>query len=185
MKTPILETERLILRPVTLEDAPAIQKYFNNWNVIQYLNTVVPWPYPQTGAIDWLNWILPQMERGEMCEWGILLKEKPDETIGAVTVKEKKDGNIQRDFWLAEPFWNKGYMTEAVYAINDFIFFEMNASVLQISNAVSNIGSRRVKEKTGAVFLRTEAQNYHNGDTVGEIWEVTKESWTTIRKTPP
>jgi [ribosomal protein S5]-alanine N-acetyltransferase len=182
MKTPVLETERLILRPMTLEDAPAVQKYFGNWNVIKYLNTVVPWPYPKHGAMDWLKFAVSQMQAGKMCEWGILLKEKPDEIIGAATVKKKDDGTIQRDFWLGEPFWNKGYMTEAVHAVNDFIFFELNAETLQIHNAISNIGSRRVKQKTGAVFIKEIPQEYHNGDKIGELWEVTKENWGKIRK---
>jgi RimJ/RimL family protein N-acetyltransferase len=52
MLTPRLETERLILRPMALSDAPAIQRHFNNWNIIQNLATVVPWPYPADGAGD-------------------------------------------------------------------------------------------------------------------------------------
>ena len=35
--TPTLQTERLILRPLALSDAPAIQRHFNNWNIIQHL----------------------------------------------------------------------------------------------------------------------------------------------------
>jgi [ribosomal protein S5]-alanine N-acetyltransferase len=42
MDTPTLHTRRLILRPVALPDAPAIQRHFNNWNIIQNLATVVP-----------------------------------------------------------------------------------------------------------------------------------------------
>lgn len=45
MQTPQLETERLILRPLALSDAPAIQRHFDNWNIIRHLSTVVPWPY--------------------------------------------------------------------------------------------------------------------------------------------
>ena len=48
--TPTLQTERLILRPLALSDAPAIQRHFNNSNIIQHLAQVVPWPYPENGA---------------------------------------------------------------------------------------------------------------------------------------
>ena len=50
MATPILTTERLMLRPLALSDAPAIQRHFNNWNIIRNLAAVVPWPYPADGA---------------------------------------------------------------------------------------------------------------------------------------
>ena len=40
--TPTLQTERLVLRPLALSDAPAIQRHFNNWNIIQHLAQVVP-----------------------------------------------------------------------------------------------------------------------------------------------
>src|SRR5207253_6299536 len=42
--TPILYTERLILRPLELADAEAIQQQFPNWEVVRYLNARVPWP---------------------------------------------------------------------------------------------------------------------------------------------
>jgi hypothetical protein len=50
MQTPLLETKRLMLRPLARSDAPAIQRHFDNWNTIRHLSTVVPWPYPANGA---------------------------------------------------------------------------------------------------------------------------------------
>jgi len=50
MQTPTIETRRLNLRPLALSDAPAIQRHFDNWNIIKNLATLVPWPYPQDGA---------------------------------------------------------------------------------------------------------------------------------------
>ena len=50
MNTPTLQTRRLTLRPLALSDAPAIQRHFNNWNIIQHLASVIPWPYPEDGA---------------------------------------------------------------------------------------------------------------------------------------
>ena len=41
MDTPTIQTRRLILRPLALSDAPAIQRHFNNWNIIQNLAAVV------------------------------------------------------------------------------------------------------------------------------------------------
>ncbi|HMD09258.1 MAG TPA: hypothetical protein VKH63_17125 [Candidatus Acidoferrum sp.] len=41
---PELETERMWLRPVRLEDAEQAQKLFPQWEIVKYLGAVVPWP---------------------------------------------------------------------------------------------------------------------------------------------
>ncbi|PTT94866.1 GNAT family N-acetyltransferase, partial [Pseudomonas sp. HMWF005] len=53
--TPTLYTERLILRPLQLEDAEAVQRQFPHWEVVRYLNVAVPWPYPENGALSYLR----------------------------------------------------------------------------------------------------------------------------------
>ena len=50
--TPALCTERLLLRPLELADADAIQQLFPQWEVVRYLNALVPWPYPADGALS-------------------------------------------------------------------------------------------------------------------------------------
>ncbi len=44
--TPVLKTARLLLTPLQLSDAPAIQELFPHWEVVLYLDIRVPWPYP-------------------------------------------------------------------------------------------------------------------------------------------
>jgi hypothetical protein len=50
MDTPTLYTRRLILRPLALSDASAIQRHFNNWNIIQNLATVATSSFRTTMA---------------------------------------------------------------------------------------------------------------------------------------
>lgn len=54
-KLPIFTTERLILREVTEEDAPAYEKTFVDYEVISQLASVVPWPYPTGGVLDFIR----------------------------------------------------------------------------------------------------------------------------------
>src|SRR5438046_332628 len=109
-----LETERLILRPLVLSDHVAIQKYFPHWEIVQYLNHLVPWPYPDNGAYEFLKYVaLPGMEAGNQWLWGIIPKEGPNEVVGVIHLRRQdKDGH--RGFWLAREFQGQGYMTEAV-----------------------------------------------------------------------
>ena len=60
---PVLETERLILRPLELADAPAVQKTFPQWEIVKHLSSAsIPWPYPPDGAMTFIRDIaLPAM----------------------------------------------------------------------------------------------------------------------------
>ena len=49
--TPVLETARLLLRPLELVDAEQIQQVFPQWEVVRYLTDTIPWPYPKDGAL--------------------------------------------------------------------------------------------------------------------------------------
>lgn len=161
-----------------LEDAPIIQKHFNNWNIIKNLLDTVPWPYPDDGAEDFIkNNALPRMAKGEAFIWTIQPKENPDDPIGMIEFRYKTDRDDRRGFWLAEPYWKQGYMTEAVSTVNDFIFNELKVDRIVICNFKGNEGSRRVKEKTGATYIGTCEKNHHQGKTETELWELTAEQW--------
>lgn len=72
MQTPQLETERLILRPLALSDVPAIQRHFDNWNIIRHLSAVVPWPYPADEAETFVRIQLDKISAGEALYRGFL-----------------------------------------------------------------------------------------------------------------
>ena len=109
--------------------------------------------------------------------WGIFEKDNPNEIIGAVHLwREGKPEH--RGFWLAEPFWGKGYMTEAVTPIIEFAFNQLGFEKLIFANALGNTKSRRIKEKTGATLLRIEPAEFVDPQfKEHEIWELTKTNW--------
>src|SRR5258708_26229418 len=73
---PRLQTERLILRPLAPSDAPAIQRHFNNWNIIQHLASVAPWPYPEDGAETFIARELEKVAAGEeIYNWMLSLRD--------------------------------------------------------------------------------------------------------------
>jgi [ribosomal protein S5]-alanine N-acetyltransferase len=174
MQTPLLQTERLTLRPITLGDAPAVQKHFNNWSIIRNLSTVVPWPYPPDGAEGFIRGELRKIADGnENYIWVLVPKDGPDEAIGSINFRRVEKGNKgNRGFWLAEPYWRRGLMTEAVNAVNDFIFGTLGVTEYFVCNAADNAGSRRVKQKTGAQFVGSVEIAHHSGGTRSERWVV-------------
>ncbi|CAM2011117.1 GNAT family N-acetyltransferase [Acanthopleuribacter pedis] len=176
MKPPVIQTNRLTLAPVTMEDAPSIQKHFDNWNIIKHIGSAVPWPYPDDGATYYLETILKDAETKEIYLWGIWINDGPNELVGLIEYRFTKDKDDNRGFWLAEPFWGKGLMSEAVAATQDFVFFDLKKERLVVKSAGSNIGSKRVKQKNGAVQVGTAKGSYHTGETTENIWEITRKN---------
>jgi ribosomal-protein-alanine N-acetyltransferase len=179
MKTPVIQTQQLILRPLALADAPAIQRHFNNWNIVKNLAAVVPWPYPENGADTFIRRELEKIGAGEeIYQWVLVLRSGDGEAIGNINFRPRSEGpKGNRGFWLAEPYWNQGLMTEAVAAVNDFAFQTLGLNSFQVCNAVSNVASRRVKQKTGAEFVGYVELLHHNGQSTAEKWKVTRERW--------
>ena len=179
----LLTTRRLTLKPLTRDDADWIQEKFNNWDIIQYLNANIPWPYPEDGAMMFLNnTVLPQMKDNTAIHWGIFLKNKTEEGIGVISFRDQADEyDGHRGFWMDVNHQGKGYMTEAVAAVNDFVFDVLEYDEFLAENALSNLASRRVKEKTGAVFLETKKRRFNFGDEEAQVWKITKQSWYKYR----
>lgn len=179
MDIPTLQTRRLLLRPLAFSDAAAIQHHFNNWNIIENLASVVPWPYPDDGAETFIKQQLRKIAAGEeIYQWVLVLRLGDDEAIGNIRFIPRADnpkGN--RGFWLAEPYWNQGLMTEAITVVNDFVFKTLGIESFHVCNAASNVASRRVKQKTGAEFVGFVELSHHNGQSKAERWIVTRESW--------
>jgi len=173
--TPPLETSRLLLRPLELADAEQAQVLFPQWEVVKYLASVVPWPYPPYGAYThYRDHALPAMERGEAWHWTLRLKNDPARLIGSIGLML---GETNRGFWLAPEYWGQGLMTEAVEAVTDFWFETLGFPLLRVPKAAINLPSRRISEKTGMRVVAVEERDYVSGRCLTEIWEITAEEW--------
>jgi RimJ/RimL family protein N-acetyltransferase len=169
-------TERLILRPLEMADAPPIQELFPRWEIVRYLQNRVPWPYPPDGALDYCREIaLPQMERGEAWHWTLRLRTAPSQMIGLISLM-KGDGD-NRGFWLGLPWQGRGLMSEACAWANDFWFETLEFPVLRVAKAAANTASRRISEKQGMRLVGTMEKDHVSGRLLSEVWEITAEEW--------
>lgn len=176
-KLPVFVTTRLLLKAITIEDIPAYKKHFVDYEVIKFLSAAVPWPYPENGIEDFVTKVIIPNQGKNRWVWGIFFKTNPNELIGCVDLwREGKPEN--RGFWLGKNFWNKGIMTEAVAPIINYAFSELNFEKLIFANAVGNISSRKVKEKTRCKLLEIQKGSFVNPEfTHQEIWELTHHEW--------
>jgi RimJ/RimL family protein N-acetyltransferase len=169
-------TERLILRPLQLDDAGGIQQHFPHWQIVRFLLNRVPWPYPPDGAAQFLREVaLPQMEQGEAWHWTLRLKTDPANLIGLISLV--KAGQDNRGFWLGLPWQGKGYMTEACAWANDYWFETLGFPVLRVAKAAANHASRRISQKQGMRLAGTTEKDFVSGRLPSEIWEITAEEW--------
>ena len=174
---PILETTRLILRPIRRSDAPRIQELFPDFEVVRYLYSFIPWPYPENGANEWLDISLPEIESGERVILAITLKEMNDDLLIG-TLYLNPSGPHHRSFWLAPKYHFQGIMSEAVLAANDYVSDVLKLPIIRSGNATPNLGSRRIKEKSGAKLVEViPNQSFVEGTFDEEVWELTAEQW--------
>lgn len=176
-----LSTNRLLLRPLQIADAEQSQQLFPHWEIVQFLNAKIPWPFPADGTLTYYRDVaIPAMESGDEWHWTLRLKESPDQLIGAIDLLSKFRGAPEcasRGFWLALPFHGRGLMTEAVIAVNDYCFDVLGFRCLRVPKAIANATSRRISQKTGMRVIATEQQDFIAGTLPAEIWEITAEEW--------
>ncbi|MGR3885804.1 GNAT family N-acetyltransferase [Pseudomonas sp. 1152_12] len=177
---PTLFTAKLILRPLTLADAEAIQQQFAQWEVVRYLNAEVPWPYPADGARRYLEQVaLPAMARGEQWHWSIRLTSAPEQLIGNISLMDQEDDN--RGFWLGPQWQGQGLMTEACAAVTEYWFEVLKRPLMRVPKAAPNVGSRRISERTGMRLIRTDEGQFVEGSFLRDIWEMTREEWLQLK----
>ena len=169
-------TSRLFLRPLELADAEQIQVIFPHWEIVRYLKSVVPWPYPADGALHFCEEVaLPQAEREESWHWTLRLKSAPEQLIGVINLRKSKRNN--RGFWLGLDWQGQGLMSEACVWANDHWFETLGFPMLRVSKAVENHASRRISERQGMRLVGTEMTDYVCGRLLSEKWEITAAEW--------
>jgi RimJ/RimL family protein N-acetyltransferase len=177
-----LETRRLLLRPLQLDDAEESDRLFAQWEIVKHLNAQVQWPYLANQArARYRNITLPAIERGEEWHWSLRLKDAPAQLIGKISLQ--KDEWDNRGYWLGLPWQGQGLMAEAVIAVNDYWFDVLGFNVLRAPKAVANTASRRISEKTGMRVIATFERDYVSGRLPAELWEITAEEWRNWKKT--
>lgn len=138
-----LETARLILKPPALADAGWISKGLNNFAVAG--NMLVPYPYTAQRASAWLErgWddVAPQERR--FC---IHLKEGPGIGMAGFTAPQ---GEAVLTYWLAEPYWGRGLMTEALRAVLKWYFENTDAERILAGAFHFNEASLAIQHKFG------------------------------------
>ncbi|MDH4608711.1 GNAT family N-acetyltransferase [Pseudomonas sp. BN102] len=173
---PALSTPRLLLEPLCLADAEAIQRVFPQWEVVRYLSCQVPWPYPEDGALSYLRDVaLPAMAAGREWHWSIRPRSERGRLIGLINLREEPGNN--RGFWLDPAWQGQGLASEAAEAVTRYWFEVLGRPLMRVPKAAANLASRRISERSGMRLVATDERDYVSGRLNTEVWELTREEW--------
>ncbi|WP_239144521.1 GNAT family N-acetyltransferase [Streptomyces sp. SID14515] len=178
-----LETDRLVLRPVTVADAPDLLALDNDPAVMRYINGGRPTSpedirdrtlprllhdHPCTGTRGY--WAAQRKDTGAFLGWFEL--RPPDDHDPAVA---------ELGYRLNRAAWGRGYATEGARALVDKGFTDLGVRRVTANTMAVNTGSRRVMEKTGLTFLRAYTEDWPEaieGSEHGEVeYVLTREAW--------
>jgi RimJ/RimL family protein N-acetyltransferase len=154
MNFPELKTDRLILSQIQLSDVPVIAKYANNKKIVQFTRTM-PNPYHEKDAIDWITKVDEGFKKKNSYIFAIRDKKTKHFMGGIGLTLATEHNRAELGYWLAEPFWNQGFTTEAVSPILKFGFQVLNLNKIVAMYIDVNIASGKILEKN---FMIREAE---------------------------
>ena len=164
MKTPILETERLVLRPFKIEDAPTV---FENWTSDADVAKFMRWSVHNSveDTVEWIPSEIELLNSDNVYNWIFVLKST-DELIGSGGLVYNKDKEMfELGYNIMKKYWGIGITTEAAVEIVDFAKNSLSLPELFCCHAKENIASGRVIEKLGFGYT---------GDSVYYSWDKSK-----------
>jgi len=179
----ILETERLILRPWEEDDADSLYKYAKDPTV----GPIAGWPVHTSveNSREIIRGVLSAEETYAVC-----LKEDNAAigSIGLIPPAQSQttatDSEIEVGYWIGVPFWGKGYIPEAVRALQKHAFENLGYSAMWCGYYDGNEKSKRCQEKCGFRYHHTEENKPCPlmGDVRTEHFTyLTKEAWQKSR----
>lgn len=148
---PIIETERLLLRPVTLDDAEAMYAYASDEENVRYT-------FERNKSLEETRNNIAQFYLANpLGRWGIELKEN-GLFIGTIDL-HKLDPVLKKaaiGYVISKAHWGRGYTTEANRAVIQLAFEEIGMNKLVALHDKDNPASGRVMQKSGMVFSHEE-----------------------------
>lgn len=147
-RLPVIKTERLILRKMTMRDAPDVYRYARDREVARH----VLWEAHQSilDTRSYIRYLQYQYRSGEPGSWAIVLKEtgRVVGTIGYMSYLPDHS-TVEVGYSLSREHWGKGLMTEALNAVMAETFRVLKLHRIEAMHFTDNPASGRVMEKCG------------------------------------
>ena len=154
------------IRKWKLSDAKDLASVISNKKIQDNLQDGLPYPYTEQDATDYISAMLSEDEN-ETFAFAITIDNKAIGSIGAFRQKNIHRHTAEIGYYIAEEYWGKGLMTEAVKQICSYIFDKSNIVRIYAEPFSYNKASCRVHEKAGFLYEGTLRSNaIKNGKTI-------------------
>ena len=167
-----IETDRLLLREMSLSDMEALSSILQDENVMYAYNGA----FSDEETLAWMQKQLRRYREHGFGLWGIFQKST-GEMIGqcGITMQEYKGGQVPEiGYLLAHKYWHKGYATEAAVACKKYAFEILNVEEVCSIIRDTNIASQNVALRNGMKITDTWIKNYRNVDMPHYLFTVRK-----------
>ncbi|MFS1512628.1 GNAT family N-acetyltransferase [Chengkuizengella sp. SCS-71B] len=148
---PSIETDRMLLRKMRLEDAMDMFEYASDPEMTKYTS----WDTHKTieDSKQFIQMTLQKYENKEMSTWGIEHKQNQKLIGGCGFVYwNPNHRRTEIGYSLSRAYWNQGLITEASQALINFAFKKMKVNRVEARCNVENVGSERVMQKIGMTY---------------------------------
>ena len=151
---PTLRTDRLVLRPFVLTDAPAVQALAS---VRELADTTlnIPHPYPAGAAEEWIATHGAASATGAAAAFAVTerVRDHAGPVVGAISlVVDRRHDSAELGYWIGVPFWGRGYCTEGARAVVGYGFEVLGLHRIHAMHFTRNAASGRVMQKLGMRF---------------------------------
>lgn len=145
---PRLETERLILRKLTLDDLEDVYAYSSDEEVTRFLRWGPHTTPAQTES--YLREVLQEYNEGRDGPWGIEHRTS-GRVVGAIHLMaiRARHRRAEIGFLLSKAYWGQGLMTEALLRVLRYVFEDVGLNRVEAFCLVDNLAGMRVLEKAG------------------------------------
>lgn len=142
---------KISIRTWKQTDAKALSAALSNKKIQNNLRDGLPYPYTKEDALDYINFILSS-DSNNTFAYAIDVDDVAVGSIGAFRQENIHYRTAEVGYYLAEEYWGKGIMTEAVRLLCSEVFAKTDIIRIYAEPFAYNTGSRRVLEKAGFQF---------------------------------
>lgn len=152
-----IETERLVLRQFSVNDAIELHKICNEAYILKWMPD---WKSSVEDMEGWIGWVDKQYSIATKETARIMLAitlKTNGKLVGMVGIgnKEEVDNEIEIAYFISEKFSNNGYITEAGKAMIEWVFDSLSLKYIIAIAEIDNFPSQKVIEKNGFVKIET------------------------------